>query len=64
MVSEVMGVPFDDREYVHQMSVGLGSGFDLDGTLDRLLVAGEAARGFNRYLRALFEAQRAAPQEE
>ena len=63
MVSEVMGVPFDDREYVHQMSVGLGSGFDLDGTLDRLLAAGEAARGFNRYLRALFEAQRAAPQE-
>jgi cytochrome P450 len=63
VVSEVMGVPFDDRDYVHQMSVGLGSGFDLDGTLDRLLAAGEAARGFNSYLKALFDAQRAEPQE-
>jgi|ERR1039458_3786112 cytochrome P450 len=62
VVSEVMGVPFDDREYVHSMSVALGSGFDLDGTLDKLLAAGEAARGFNDYLRALFELQRAAPQ--
>jgi cytochrome P450 len=63
VISEVMGVPFDDREYVHKMSVGLGSGFDLDGTLDRLLAAGEAARGFNNYLRTLFDAQRADPQD-
>lgn len=63
VISEVMGVPFDDREYVHKMSVGLGSGFDLDGTLDRLLAAGEAARGFNTYLRTLFDAQRADPQD-
>ena len=63
VISEVMGVPFNDREYVHKMSVGLGSGFDLDGTLDRLLAAGEAARGFNNYLRTLFDAQRADPQD-
>lgn len=63
VVSEVMGVPFDDREYVHQMSVGLGGGFDLDGTLDKLLAAGDAARGFKDYLRLQFEAQRAAPDD-
>jgi cytochrome P450 len=63
VISEVMGVPFDDREYVHQMSVGLGSGFDLDGTLDRLLAAGAAARGFKEYLRTLFDARRAEPTE-
>ncbi len=61
VISEVMGVPFDDREYVHQMSVGLGGGFDLDGTFDRLLAAGDAARGFKEYLRVLFQTQRAAP---
>lgn len=62
VVSEVMGVPFDDREYVHQMSVGLGSGFDLDGTLDKLVAAGDAARGFKSYLTALFDVQRTEPQ--
>ena len=61
VISEVMGVPFDDREYVHQMSVGLGGGFDLDGTFDRLIAAGDAARGFKEYLRVLFATQRAAP---
>jgi len=63
VISEVMGVPFDDREYVHEMSVGLGSGFDADGTFDRLLVAGKAAREFKTYLKDLFDAQRAAPQD-
>jgi cytochrome P450 StaP len=62
VVSEVMGVPFDDREYVHQMSQGLGAGFDVDGTFDRLLVAGEAARGFRAYLKDLFEEQRRDPE--
>jgi len=63
VVSEVMGVPFDDRAFVHEMSVGLGSGFDLDGTLDKLLAAGAAARGFNDYLKGLFDEQRANPRE-
>ena len=62
VVSEVMGVPFDDRDYVHKMSVGLGAGFDVDGTFDRLLTAGEAARGFKSYLRGLFDEQRAHPE--
>lgn len=61
VISEVMGVPLDDREYVHEMSVGLGSGFDVDGTFDRFLVAGQAAREFKTYLKGLFETQRAAP---
>lgn len=63
VVSEVMGVPFDDREYVHQMSMGLGAGFDVDGTFERLLVAGEAARGFRTYLAELFEQQRRNPED-
>jgi cytochrome P450 len=64
MVSEIMGVPIDDREYVHQMSTGLGAGFDVDGTFDRVLVAGEAARGFKTYLKGLFDAQRLEPRDD
>jgi cytochrome P450 len=64
VVSEVMGVPFDDRNFVHQMSADLGAGFDLDGTFDKLIAAGDAARGFNSYLKGLFDAQRADPERQ
>ena len=40
----------------------LGAGFDVDGTFDKLLVAGEAARGFRAYLKDLFEEQRRHPE--
>ena len=46
VVSELMGVPVEDRELVHELSAGLGAGFDVDGTWDKVLLAADAARRF------------------
>lgn len=64
VVSEIMGVPDDDRDAVHEMSTDLGAAFDIDGTFERLLVAGDAARRFKSYLSVVFDAQRAAPSDD
>lgn len=59
VVSELMGVPLKDRDLVHELSAGLGAGFDVDGKFDRLLIAADAARRFREYLGPVFEAHRA-----
>ena len=59
MISELMGVPVEDRELVHEMSAGLGAGFDVDGTWDPVLRAAEAARRFRTYLQPVFADHRA-----
>lgn len=64
VMSEIMGVPEPDRDAVHEMSVGLGAAFDVDGTFDRLLLAGDAARRFQSYLAVMFADQRAEPRDD
>jgi cytochrome P450 len=59
VISELMGVPVEDRELVHEMSSGLGAGFDVDGTWEPVLRAAEAARRFRRYLAPVFADHRA-----
>src|SRR5262245_47406239 len=59
IISELMGVPVEDRELVHAMSSGLGAGFDVNGTWDPVLKAAEAARRFRRYLEPVFADHRA-----
>ena len=54
-------MPFDDREYVHQMSVGLAADSTLTGPSTGSSSAGDAARGFQRLPADLFQSQRAAP---
>jgi cytochrome P450 len=58
VISELMGVPVQDRELVHELSAGLGAGFDVDGTFKRVLIAADAARRFRDYLGPVFEAHR------
>lgn len=58
LMSEIMGVPAEDRDLVHEMSLQLSSGFEVNGTFDELLVAGDAARQFKAYLDTLFERKR------
>jgi cytochrome P450 len=64
VVSELMGVPLADRDIVHELSAGLGQGFDIDGKFDRVLVAADAARRFREYLGPLFDDHRAHPQND
>ncbi len=54
VMSELMGVPVEDRELVHELSAGLGAGFDVDGTWNRVLVAAGAATRFREYLEPVF----------
>lgn len=55
VISELMGVPVEDRELVHELSATLGRGFDVDGSFDRALSAADAARRFRAYLGPVFE---------
>jgi cytochrome P450 StaP len=59
VISELMGVPVEDRELVHELSAGLGAGFDVDGTFKHVLIAADAARRFRDYLGPVFETHRA-----
>jgi len=59
VVSELMGIPIEDRDLVHELSAGLGQGFDIDGNFDRVLVAADAARRFRDYLGPVFDQHRA-----
>jgi cytochrome P450 len=54
IISELMGVPVEDRELVHELSSGLGAGFDVNGTWDPVLKAADAARRFRTYLEPVF----------
>ncbi|WP_432843227.1 cytochrome P450 [Dactylosporangium sp. CA-092794] len=58
VMSELMGVPAEDRDTVLGLSDRLMQGFDVDGSFDRVLVAAEGAEGFARYLDALFADRR------
>jgi cytochrome P450 len=58
VMSELMGVPPEDREVVLGLSDRLMQGFDVDGTFDRVLVAAEGAEGFAGYLDGLFAKRR------
>jgi cytochrome P450 len=58
VVSDLMGVPLEDRDLVHELSSRLGQGFDIDGNFDRVLVAADAARRFRDYLGPIFKAHR------
>ncbi|GGM20748.1 cytochrome P450 [Dactylosporangium sucinum] len=58
VMSELMGVPPEDRDTVLSLSDRLMQGFDVDGSFDRILVAAEGAEGFAHYLDALFAARR------
>jgi cytochrome P450 StaP len=64
VISELMGVPVEDRELVHELSAGLGAGFDVNGTFDRVLRAADAARRFRDYLGPVFDAHRAVPKDD
>jgi cytochrome P450 StaP len=64
VISELMGVPIEDRELVHEMSAGLGAGFDIDGTWNRVLVAADAARRFRAYLEPVFADHRAEQRDD
>jgi cytochrome P450 len=59
-----MGVPVEDRELVHELSAGLGAGFDVDGTWNRVLRAADAARRFRTYLEPVFVEHRAVPKDD
>ncbi|BCB83876.1 cytochrome P450 [Phytohabitans suffuscus] len=58
VMSELMGVPPEDREHVLGLSDRLMQGFDVDGSFDRVVVAAEGAEGFATYLDGLFAARR------
>lgn len=58
VMSELMGVPNEDREHVLGLSDRLMQGFDVDGSFDRVFVAAEGAEGFAEYLRELFAVRR------
>ena len=58
VMSELMGVPPQDRETVLSLSDRLMQGFDVDGSFDRVFVAAEGASGFAGYLDDLFAARR------
>lgn len=58
VMSELMGVPPEDREHVLSLSDRLMQGFDVDGSFDRIFVAAEGAEGFATYLDGLFTARR------
>jgi cytochrome P450 StaP len=58
VVSQLMGVPLEDRDLVHELSAGLGQGFDIDGNFDRVLIAADAARRFRDYLTPVFDDHR------
>jgi cytochrome P450 len=64
MISELMGVPVEDRELVHEMSSGLGAGFDVNGTWDPVLRAADAARRFRNYLEPVFADHRASRRDD
>jgi cytochrome P450 len=64
VISELMGVPVQDRELVHELSAGLGAGFDVDGTWNRVLRAADAARRFRTYLEPVFSDHRAEPRDD
>jgi cytochrome P450 len=64
IISELMGVPVEDREVVHQMSAGLGAGFDVNGTWDPVLKAADAARKFRAYLEPVFAEHRADKRDD
>lgn len=64
VVSELMGVPVEDRELVHELSAGLGAGFDVDGTWDKVLLAADAARRFRTYLAPVFADHRAQERDD
>ena len=64
MISELMGVPVEDRELVHEMSSGLGAGFDVNGTWDPVLKAADAARRFRTYLGPVFADHRAEARDD
>jgi cytochrome P450 StaP len=57
-MSEIMGVPPEDREIVLNLSDRLMQGFDVDGSFDRIYVAAEGAEGFREYLAPLFASRR------
>ncbi|GAA1317251.1 cytochrome P450 [Pseudonocardia xinjiangensis] len=57
VICELLGVPFDDREYFHGLSDRVGR---LDGGTD----AAEAMAEFERYMGGLAEAKRANPGED
>lgn len=58
VMSELMGVPAEDRDTVLGLSDRLMQGFDVAGSFDRVLVAAEGAAGFADYLGGLFAARR------
>jgi cytochrome P450 StaP len=64
VISDLMGVPIEDREIVHELSANLGRGFDVDGSFSRVVKAAEAARGFRTYLGPMFEARRQEPRAD
>jgi cytochrome P450 len=64
VISELMGVPVEDRELVHELSAGLGAGFDVDGTWNRVLRAADAARRFRAYLEPVFASHRAEAKDD